>query len=108
MSRDRRQLAARRELLLARSARMRSELAADAGALAVRFRTVDRLVAVARSDAGRFLAIGVAALLLFGRPRRLLRLAAKALALWPVIVPLLPRVKRFFSARDRDDAPASG
>jgi hypothetical protein len=106
VSNHRRQLAARREVLCARSDRLRSELAADAGALGVRFRTADRLVAVARSDSGRLLLAGAAVLLLFGRPRRLLRLAVKALALWPVIVPLVPHMKRFFAARDRDAASA--
>jgi hypothetical protein len=101
VSSHRRQIAARREVLCARSERLRSELAGDAAALGERFAIADRVVAVARSDAGRLLLIGAATLLLFGRPRRLLRLAAKALTLWPVIVPLVPHVKRLFAARDR-------
>ena len=106
MSDHRRQLAARRERLRARSARLRGELAADAGALGVRFALADRLVAAARSDSGRLLLVGAAVLLLFTRPRRLLRLGLKALALWPVVVPLLPHVKRFFGERARDEASA--
>jgi hypothetical protein len=112
VSGDRRQLAARREMLLARSARLRGELAADGGLLAVRFHTVDRLVATARTNSGRLVFIGAAVLMLFGRPRRLLRIAVKALALWPLVGPLLPHVRRFFTDRDRDrdagDASAAG
>jgi hypothetical protein len=106
MSSHRRQLAARRELLRARSARLRDELAADAGALGVRFALADRVVAAARSDSGRLLLVGAAVLLLFGRPRRLLRLAVKALALWPIVVPLVPHVKRLFGDRTRGEASA--
>ncbi len=103
-----RQLAARREVLCARSARLRSELADDSGALGVRLRIADRMVAVARSDSGRLLLVGAAALVFFGRPRRVVGLALKLLALWPLLGPLLPRVKRFLTERDAGDAPASG
>jgi hypothetical protein len=72
----------------------------------VRFALADRVVAVARSDSGRLLLAAAAALLLFGRPRRLLRLAVKALALWPVVVPLVPHVRRLLAERTRD-APAA-
>ncbi len=101
MSSHRRQIAARREVLCARSERLRGELAGDAAALGERFALADRVVAAARSDAGRLLLIGAATLLLFGRPRRLLRLAVKALTLWPVVVPLLPHVKRLFATREQ-------
>jgi hypothetical protein len=97
----RRQLAARRERLSARSDRLRREFAGDARELAERFALADRIVAVARSDSGRLLFIGAATLLLFGRPRRVLRLAIKALALWPMVIPLVPHVKRWFAAGDR-------
>jgi hypothetical protein len=107
MSRRQRQLAARREVLCAQSARLRSELADDADALGVRFRIADRLVAVARSDAGKMLLAGAAVLVFFGRPRHILRLALKALALWPLVAPLLPHVKRFFGERERDAASAA-
>ena len=104
MSRRLRRLAARRELLCARSARLRGELAADAGTLGVRFRVADRLVAVTRSSSGRLLLLGAAALLFFGRPRRLIGLAVKALALWPLLGPLLPQLRRFFAARDHGES----
>lgn len=106
MSNHRRQLAARRALLCARSDRLRRGLAGDAAALGERFAIADRIVAVARSDSGRLLFISAATLLLFSRPRRLLRLAAKALALWPVVVPLVPHVKRLLAARQRGEASA--
>ena len=107
MIRRRHHLAARRELLCARSARLRSELADDAGALGVRFRVADRMVAVARSDSGRLLLAGVGALVFFAKPRRIVRLALKVLALWPLVGPLLPHVKRLFAERDRGDAAAA-
>lgn len=107
MSNHRRQIATRRELLRARGVRLRRELATDAGAISERFALADRIVAAARSDAGRLLLIGAATLLLFGRPRRLLRLAVKALTLWPVVVPLLPHARRFFAGRERDRGEAS-
>lgn len=103
MSDHRRQIAARRAMLCARSARLRGELAGDAAALGERFAVADRIVAAARSDSGRLLFLGAATLLLFGRPRRLLRVAVKALALWPVVIPLVPHVRRLF-ARDRGEA----
>jgi hypothetical protein len=106
MSDHRRKLAARREFLRARSARLRDELAEDAGALGVRFALADRIVAVARSDSGRLLLVGAAVLMLFGKPRRLLRLGVKLLALWPIVVPLLPHVKRWFGDHTRGEASA--
>jgi hypothetical protein len=107
MSRRQRHLAARRAALCAQSARLRSELAGDAGALGVRFRIADRLVALARSDTGKMLLAGAAVLVFFGRPRRILGLALKALALWPLIGPLLPHVKRFLGERERERDAAS-
>jgi hypothetical protein len=106
VSSDRQQIAARRERLRARSERLRSELAGDAAALGRRFALADRIVAVARSGAVRPLLVGAATLLLFNRPRRLLRLAVKALALWPAIAPLVPHVKRLLAARD-DSRPSA-
>ena len=97
---------ARRELLCARSQRLRHELAGDAAALGERFALADRIVAAARSDAGRLLLVGAATLLLFARPRRLLRLAVKALALWPVVVPLVPHVKRLLATREHSATSA--
>jgi hypothetical protein len=108
VSNHRHQVAVRREALRARSARLRRALAGDAAALGERFALADRIVAVARSDAGRLLFIGAATLLLFGRPRRLLRLAVKALTLAPMVIPLVPHVKRFLAARERGEASASG
>ena len=85
---------------------MRGELADDAGALGIRFRIADRIVAVARSDAGRLLLAGAAVLVFFGRPRRLLRLGLKLLALWPIVGPLLPHAQRLFREREHGDASA--
>ena len=92
-------LAARRAELIEESARLRAELSADAAALGLRFRIADRVVAVARSDNGRLILIGVAALLVFGRPLRVLRVAMKLFALAPVVLPLVPHLKRWFHER---------
>jgi len=92
-------LAARRELLLARSERLRLDLGDDAAALAFRFRLADRLVARARSGLARVLLVGGAALVLFGRPRRVVRLAVRLLMFWPVVRPLLPRLVEFWRGR---------
>ena len=37
-----------------------------------------------------------------------LTLSVMLLTLWPLVVPLVPHVKRFLAARDRGDASASG
>ncbi|HXQ30785.1 MAG TPA: hypothetical protein VN790_02295 [Steroidobacteraceae bacterium] len=92
-------LSARRELLLARSERLRLELGDDSAALALRFRLADRIVARARSGLGQVLLVGGAALLLFGRPRRILRTAVRLLMFWPVIRPLLPHLADLWRGR---------
>ena len=95
----------RRAALCARSARLRREFAADGGALTLRFGVADRLVAAARSGTAQALLIGAAAFVVFGRPRLVLGLALRALALWPVVSSLLPRLRRLFAAPSR---PAAG
>ena len=85
-------LAARRERLRARSAELRAELTVEGAALALRFRLADRVLAVARSGPVRALLVGGAALLLFGRPRWLLRTASQLLMLWPLLKPFLPKL----------------
>jgi hypothetical protein len=92
-------LAARRELLLARSERLRLELSDDSAALALRFRLADRIVARARSGLAQALLVGGAALVLFGRPRRIVRTAVRVLMFWPVIRPLLPHFADFWRER---------
>jgi hypothetical protein len=86
------ELAARRLALGARSARLRLELGDEAAALAQRFRFADRVAALARSGGVQALAIGAATLLLFGRPRRLIRTAGRLLLLWPLLRPLVARL----------------
>jgi hypothetical protein len=92
-------LAARRELLLARSERLRLDLSDDAAALALRFRLADRIVARTRSGLARALLVAGAALVLFGRPRLVVRSAVRLLMLWPVVRPLLPRVADLWRGR---------
>jgi len=84
-------LASRRQRLLVRSEALRQELGADASALALRFRFADKIVAVGRSGLFRMLFVGGAALLLFGRTRRILRVVSR-LAVW---YPLLRRAARY-------------
>jgi len=99
-------LAARRVALAARSTRLRASLATDAAALAVRFQYADRALAMARAGGGRALLFAAAALMLFGRPRRMLGFAARMLALLPIAAPLWPHVKRLVAGRGRDSASA--
>ena len=92
MSARSRVLAARRERLRERSAELRVELTREGAALALRFSLAERVFAMARSGAVRALLVGGAALLLFGRPRRLLRTASRLLMLWPILKPFLPKL----------------
>ncbi len=89
-------LAARRRELGEQSGRLRQALGADAFALSRRFSAADRLVAVARSGTARALLIGAAVLVVVGRPRRILAIAVKALALWPLVSTVLPRLRSLF------------
>lgn len=99
------ELDARRAALRARSALLRRELGADSAALALRFGAADRLIAAARSGTGRVLLIAIAAFVVFGRPRRTLGLVLRAFALWPVVAPLLPRLRRLLDDHHPPDAP---
>jgi hypothetical protein len=103
------ELARRRSVLIARSARLRGELAADARYVHGRLGFVERGTEAARS--GRLLpyVVAGAGLLLLARPGRALRLGAKALALWPVVRPValpllhaaVPRIVAAFGGRSR-------
>jgi hypothetical protein len=81
-------LAARRDLLLARSAYLRADLQYEATGIGRRLRLVDRVVAFGRSGPGRALIVGGAALLVLSGPRRVLRIAGRLMAFWPVVRPL--------------------
>jgi hypothetical protein len=101
-----RALEARREVLLARSARLRDELADGAHEIGTRFRVFDRGVALGR----RTLAFGRSRLvlplvvaggvaLLVARPSRWLRLASRAFVLWPIVRPFLPQLIRYVQSQ---------
>jgi hypothetical protein len=95
MSERARQLAARRELLLMRSERLRSELRDSTRSLGRGWRTLDRGFAFARS---RMLVPAVIAgglLIVLIRPSRMLKFASRALTFWPVVRPLVPIVWSF-------------
>ena len=85
-------LAARRERLVERCTALRAELAVDGAALALRFRLVDRVLALGRSGPVRALVIGGAALVFFGKPRRLFRTVSRLLIVWPLLRPFLPKL----------------
>jgi hypothetical protein len=78
-------LAERRTVLLARSARLRAEIGADAAALETRFAVVDRVFIAGRSGWVRTLLTGAVALLMVTRTRRLISLASRLLVLYPLI-----------------------
>jgi hypothetical protein len=97
-----RDLARRREVLLLRSARLRDELIDDVGELRHGLRHVDRGVSFARSGLLVLVAVGVGVVMLVGRPSRILRVAGRVLAFWPLIRPWVPRlVALALAARER-------
>lgn len=85
-------LVERRGALIERSRQLRLELAADAVPLAQRLRFVDRVFGVGRWEFARMLVSAAAVLLVFGRVRRLLRIAVRVLAWYPVVRPLVARL----------------
>lgn len=93
------ELEARRRALGARSASLRDTLVVDAAGLRARLRSADRLVAVARSGRTRAVLLGTAALVVLGRPRRVLAFALRALALWPLASALWPGIRSLFRPR---------
>ncbi len=103
-----RRLAARRARLVARSSRLRAQLRRDTVAFAGRLATVDRLAALAASPWTRMLASAGAAVLLFRRPRRLLRLALRLAPLYPSVRPLIERWLGRWRGRRRARAAAPG
>ena len=86
------QLAERRGALIERSRQLRLELAAEAVPLAQRLGVVDRIFGVGRWEFARMLVSAAAVLLVFGRTRRLLRIAVRVLAWYPVVRPFVARL----------------
>jgi hypothetical protein len=86
-------LAARRDLLLARSAYLRADLQYEATGIGRRLRLVDRTVAFAQSGPGRALVFGGALLLVLAGPGRILKAASRLMAVWPLVRPLLSALK---------------
>lgn len=87
-------LAAHREQLIARSARLRDELAGDGSELAGRFRLLDSAAAFARSGSGRLLVIGAAVLALLTGPGRALKVVRRVALVLPLVRPFLPQLLR--------------
>jgi hypothetical protein len=114
-----RDLAARREVLLARRARLRDEIADDVHDLQRGAGLVDRGVGLLDRGIGLLgrggstgrpglivpLALAGGLLLAVGGPRRALRLAGRALTLWPIVRPFVPRVAALIAARRAAPAP---
>lgn len=101
-----RDLAARREVLLARSARLRDEIADDVRGLQRGAGLLDRgmgLLGGHRSRRGPGLLVPLAAaaglLLVLRRPGRAVRLATRALAFWPLVRPLVPTLRTYLASR---------
>jgi len=87
----------KRARLITRSAELRAELERDGRDLALRFGVADRVLGIARAGPVRALLFGGAALSVFlWRPRRLVRLASRALLFWPVVRPFLPSLVRLW------------
>jgi YqjK-like protein len=111
MSERARQLAARRELLVMRSERLRSELRDSTRGLGRGWRTVDRGFAFARSRLLWPAVVAGGLLIVLVRPSRVLKLAGRALILWPVVRPLVPIVWSLVGAakgaRRPDPGPTS-
>jgi hypothetical protein len=78
-------LAARRDLLVARSNYLRADLQCEAVGVGQRLRLVDRAVAFSRSASGRLLLVGGAALFVLAGPRKLLSVAGRLYAVWRVV-----------------------
>jgi hypothetical protein len=95
MSARARQLAARRELLLMRSERLRRELRDSTRGLGRGGRMLDRGWAFARSGLLVPAVVAGGLLIVLVRPSRVLKLASRALTLWPVVRPLVPIVWSF-------------
>jgi hypothetical protein len=81
-------LAARRDLLLARSAYLRADLQYEATGIGRSLRLVDRAVAFGQSGSWRAVIVGGAVLLVLSGPRRALRIAGRLVAFWPLVRPL--------------------
>jgi hypothetical protein len=95
------QLAQRRADLLARSERLRNDLAETTAMLTARLRHVDTAATFLRGAGGLLVVSAALALLLFRGPRRIFKLAGRVALIWPVLRPWLPRVAAWLRDRAR-------
>jgi len=93
VSRRARVLAARRDLLVARSAYLRADLQCGATEIGQRARLLDRATALAQSGPGRAVLVGGAVILVLTGPRRVLHIVGRALAVLPLLRHLASIVK---------------
>jgi hypothetical protein len=104
------ELARRHEVLLARSTRLRDELADEVRAVGRRLGGVERGVSIVRSGWFAPLVVAGGAALLVAGPSRWVRIAGRVLAVWPVIRPLVPRLAALLRATappPRRDSPSA-
>jgi hypothetical protein len=99
VSRRARLLAARRDLLVARSAYLRADLQCESMEVGQRLRFIDRATALAQSGPGRTVILGGAALLVLSGPRRVLHVMGRILTVWPLVRSLASMIKPADSVR---------
>jgi YqjK-like protein len=97
------QLAQRRADLLARSDRLRNDLAESLSTLAARLRYVDTAATLLRGAGGPLVVSAALALLLFRGPRRLFKVAGRVSLFWPVLRPWLPPFTAWLRDRSRSE-----
>ena len=86
-------LAARRNLLVARSAYLRADLQCESIAVGQRMRLIDRAIAFGQSGAGRALLVGGAVFLVVTGPGRVFRIVGRLVTFWPLVRPLVSALK---------------
>ncbi len=89
-------LLARREALLARSARLRRQLGEHTQAIGTRLQWTESVVAIVTSRPARWVLALAAVFVGVGRPRGLLRVVRRAVLWYPAVRPLLPWVARWW------------
>ena len=102
MASDAATLAARREALIRRSAQLRSEITADAAAVASHLRIVDTVTGFLHSGRGRLMLWGGALLMLFAGPGGVLKVAGRAAIMWSLLRRWLPSIAALRRRAHRD------
>ena len=101
MSRDTKRLAAHRDSLLGRSARLRSRIVDDAVEVSEHLRIVDQATSLLNSRGGRILVLGGMILVLMTGPGRAVKLAGRTAIIWSLVRRALPLVRAIERGRHR-------